>query len=287
MATMRQGSVVGIFTNRVKAEEAIAALLKAGFTNDQICLYVGKGEPTNTKWGLMASQKNADAMLQDLIGIGVSNDDTGFYRTEFEASHPLVTVTTTKDLDKATAILKDCGGYGPRKERFTETRMAEERPMATASTTTTASTVTNKVVENEAEQHMRLHAEHLQAAKAQKQVGEVVLRKRIVSDKESIDVPVMHEEVIIQRRALAEATDGCDRLDEGEVIRVPVTKEEVNLSKRIVATGDVAIGKRKVGETQHFSDTVSHEEARLEEVGENIPIWDNDTRDQPISPRNA
>ena len=125
---------------------------------------------------------------------------------------------------------------------------------------------------------MRLHAEHLRASKQPAQLGEVVLRKEIISEQESIDVPITHEEVVIERHALAEAATN-ERLEDGQVIRIPVTGEQVNMVKEIVTTGEVVIGKREVQETRHFSETVQHEEARLEHQGD-IPIWDQNL-DQP------
>lgn len=118
------------------------------------------------------------------------------------------------------------------------------------------------------EQHMRLRGEKLHAQKEQSQVGEVILRKEVVKEEQTIDVPVVHEEVVIERRACEDEPLGAE-----ETIRIPVNAEKVNVTKETVTIGDVVIGKRKVEETQHFKDTIGHEEARLEREG-NIPIWD-------------
>ena len=125
------------------------------------------------------------------------------------------------------------------------------------------------------EQHMRLRGEKLHAQKQQSQVGEVILRKELVKEEQSIDVPVMHEEVVIERRTMDDEPLGAS-----ETIRIPVNAEQVNVTKDTVTIGDVVIGKRQVEETRHFKDTVQHEEARLEREGE-IPFWDTGAGKQP------
>ena len=48
---------------------------------------------------------------------------------------------------------------------------------------------------------------------------------------------------------------------------VPVSQEQVATSKSTVETGEVALGKRTVQENQRVTDTVRHEEARLDKDG--------------------
>ncbi len=115
---------------------------------------------------------------------------------------------------------------------------------------------------------MRLRGEELHTQKKQSQVGEVILRKEVVKEEKTIDVPVMHEEVVIERRTCKDEALGAS-----EIIRIPVNAEQVTITKETVTIGDVVIAKRQVEETQHFKDTIGHEEARLEREG-NIPIWD-------------
>ena len=44
--------------------------------------------------------------------------------------------------------------------------------------------------------------------------------------------------------------------------------EQVNVTKNTVVTGEVALGKRAVTETQQVKDTVRREEAHIEQEGE-------------------
>jgi uncharacterized protein (TIGR02271 family) len=310
MVDTRQATVVGVFANRGKADEAIASLQNAGFQSSQIREYVAKsrtsGPLTGLKNAFSAEQKTSEAVVNDLLDMGVAPEHTNFYQREYEAGHPLIAVTSSKRLQEASAILQKHGGYGPSEERraagaagaatgaaytggaSSEATMRKEGMRTTSNEPSTRKEgvraagydveAERKRRGLEQEQHMRLHAEHLRASKQQAQLGEVVLRKEIVSEQEAIDVPLRHEEIVIERHALAEGPTN-ERLEEGQVIRIPVSGEQANLAKEVVTTGEVVIGKREVQETRHFSDTCRHEEARLEHQGD-IPIWDQ-SLDQP------
>jgi uncharacterized protein (TIGR02271 family) len=107
------------------------------------------------------------------------------------------------------------------------------------------------------------------------QTGEVGIRKEVVTEQQSIDVPVTHEEVYIERRAGSGQVSDTP-IGEGGTIRVPVSAEQVNVSKQTVETGEVSVGKRTVQETRRVTDTVRHEEARIERTGD-ATIEENDT----------
>ena len=114
---------------------------------------------------------------------------------------------------------------------------------------------------------VQLREEELQARKETVQTGEVGLRKEVVSEQKTIDVPVTREEVTIERKPGDRRPD--DRpVGEGETLRVPVREERVEVEKTPVVTEEVSIGKRPVTETERVSGTVRKEEARVEEEGE-------------------
>lgn len=99
------------------------------------------------------------------------------------------------------------------------------------------------------------------------QTGEVQLHKEVIEEPQAIDVAVNHEEVLIQRRAIDNGRLSDTPIGQDEIIRIPVLEEQVTVSKVVVETGEVAVGKRAVQETQRVTDTVRHEEARLEQSG--------------------
>jgi uncharacterized protein (TIGR02271 family) len=107
---------------------------------------------------------------------------------------------------------------------------------------------------------LELREERLSIDKDRVAAGEATIGKRVVSQDASVDVPVMHEELFIQRRPVTSTRPATEPIGESETIRVPLMREQVVVDKRTVVREEVAIGKRSVSETQRVDETVSHEE---------------------------
>lgn len=113
---------------------------------------------------------------------------------------------------------------------------------------------------------LQLHEEQLSVDKNRVKTGEVQIHKEIVEEQKTINVPVTHEEVVIERRAVQDgATD--QTIGKDETIRIPVSEEKVEVNKNAVVTGEIEVHKRDVQETQQVQDTVRKEEARVERSG--------------------
>lgn len=114
---------------------------------------------------------------------------------------------------------------------------------------------------------MHLRQEELQAARRQTESGEVEVGKRVVSEQQTLDVPVTHDEVQIERHAVdRRPASGTIGDDEGS-IRVPLRKEEVDVTKRPVVTEEIEVHKTPVTENQRVSETVRREEAVVNNSG--------------------
>jgi len=114
---------------------------------------------------------------------------------------------------------------------------------------------------------VELREERLRATKNPVQTGEVEIRKDVVEEQQTLDVPVTREEVVIERHPVNRADAGrftTAEIGSGETIRVPVHEERVELDKETVVAEEIEVGKRTVQETQRVSDTVRREEARVE-----------------------
>ncbi|HCP75939.1 MAG TPA: hypothetical protein DIU08_15040, partial [Ktedonobacter sp.] len=98
------------------------------------------------------------------------------------------------------------------------------------------------------------------------QTGQVGIRKEVVTEQQSIDVPVSREEVVIERRP-ASGQPSDTPIGEGETYRIPVREEQVTIDKQPVVREEVSLGKRQIQDTQRVSDSVQHEEARIEREG--------------------
>src|SRR5205814_3824815 len=114
---------------------------------------------------------------------------------------------------------------------------------STASTTGTTSTGVQETG-TEGEQRVRLREEQLRAQKQPVETGEARLRKDVVSEQQSMDVPVTREEVYVERRP-GSGQPSDTPIGESETYRVPVREEQVTTDKQTVETGEVAMGKRQ------------------------------------------
>lgn len=310
MPASDQSIVIGVFDDPASANRSLIALQEAGFRKDQIRRTIDEKHETGTRGAKgLFSGENASTrgnLVNDLVGMGVDPRDARIYQKEYEEGHPLVSVTGTGNMQKAINILHEQGAHVPAELEQRETGgRASGRSAGVAGTTPgTAGTKrpatsrergidadasrTGTRADEYAEasspeaQKLRLRAERLKAYKQPEQIGEVDIHKEIVSEQQTLNVPVSHEEVVIERRSLAEDAAAAEGpIGEDETIRIPLQGERVNVTKETVPTEEVDISKRTVRENRQFSDTVRHEEAHLENKGD-VPII-NTEQDQPPS----
>jgi uncharacterized protein (TIGR02271 family) len=83
----------------------------------------------------------------------------------------------------------------------------------------------------------RSREEELAAGTRERKAGEVSVRKRVRTDRESIEVPTRHEEVSVERVPLSGEPSEAE-IGEDEV-RVPLTDEEVRVRKDVVEDTEV------------------------------------------------
>jgi len=117
------------------------------------------------------------------------------------------------------------------------------------------------------------------------QTGEVTIRKDIVTETRTIQVPVRREELVIERHPVErvpvdsssqspadplveQLLDRLRQMKPGETFRIPIIEEEVVIQKRPMVVEEITLGKRTIEETQEVSDTLRREEARIEEHGD-------------------
>ncbi|GIO86314.1 hypothetical protein J25TS5_32460 [Paenibacillus faecis] len=129
------------------------------------------------------------------------------------------------------------------------------------------------------ERRMPLREEQLDISKRREPAGEVNLRKEVVEEQQTIDVPVSREEVVVEKKVVPETAGeamGEGPIGTGETIRIPVSEERVEVTKRPVVTGEVEVHKREVQDTEQVRDTLRREEARLDRTGNPRVTGDSD-----------
>jgi uncharacterized protein (TIGR02271 family) len=124
----------------------------------------------------------------------------------------------------------------------------------------------------EGEQTMKVHEEELRAQKRPVKKGEVRVRKEVVTEHKTLDVPVTREEVVIERRPASGRRAAAAEL-RPEEIRVPVKEERVRVTKTPVVREEVRVGKRRVHGTERVGGTVRKERVKVEKKGD-APVRD-------------
>jgi uncharacterized protein (TIGR02271 family) len=288
-----RGAVVGLFRKTIAAERAIRDLKDGGFTDQQIGVLMRDpdearrvAEQTGTKagegaaagaitggalgglvgllagigalvipgigpiiaGGALASTlagagigAAAGGLLGALVGMGIPEEEARYYEVGLQEGGILVSVDAGPRAVEARNILVNAGAeFAPSDTSYTAAEKDRER--------------------------IELREEELRATKEQVKAGEVRVRKDVVTEEKTIDVPVTREEVVIERHP-ATGRPAAGSIKEGEEIRVPLTEEEVRVEKRPVVKEEITVGKRKVQDTETVRDTVRREEARIEESG--------------------
>lgn len=136
----------------------------------------------------------------------------------------------------------------------------------------------------DADTRIQLREERLRVGTERLARGEATIGKDVVSETQEIDVPVIREELFIERRPVASGmpadTTGAAIGSDREVIRIPLTEEKVNVSKVTVVTEEIVVGTRQVEDTVHVSETTRKEQLNVHDV--DAAIGAGTTRDPRI-----
>ena len=275
--------IYAFFKNRSDALATISDLRDAGFTSSQIGLamaddpsfsskeYAGS-EPRSASLG-KADDRSAWDKIKDFFTGGhetyigdenahestygnISSERARFYNAGIVAGGAVVTISAQAErLEEALDIVEDHDG-DVRTSGF------EDEEIASFGSSMGGSTAADTN-----ERRIQLRGEMLRAVKQKVEKGEIRLRKDIVTENQTISVPVTREEVVVEGVSAGEAEPLSGSIgDEGE-IRVPVSEERVNVVKEPVVTGEVRVRKRAVQDNQQVTDTVRHEQVRVENEG--------------------
>ncbi len=101
--------------------------------------------------------------------------------------------------------------------------------------------------------------------------SEATITKEPVTETKSVEVPVTHEELIIERRPASESSSSTTvekPVESKTEIKIPVNKEEVDVSKESYVKEEVVVKKKPVTETQTVSDTVRSERINVSDNAE-------------------
>lgn len=108
------------------------------------------------------------------------------------------------------------------------------------------------------EVRMQVSEEELQIAKRTVDAGEVRVHKSVQTERVREVVPVMREDVTVERRPLPDGA-ALEPRQEGDTWFIPVVEEELVIQKRLVAREELVIRKRQVMGEQVVEETIRRE----------------------------
>ncbi|HEX2939301.1 MAG TPA: YsnF/AvaK domain-containing protein [Ruminiclostridium sp.] len=123
------------------------------------------------------------------------------------------------------------------------------------------------------ENSIQLKKEELDISKHSDKIGDVELSKDIVTEHQVVDVPVTHEEVVIDRKAVDQKPSD-EPIEHEEKIHIPVSEERVDVGKHTVVVGEVNARKQAVVENRHIDEPIRREEARVHTDGDSNIVRD-------------
>ncbi len=184
---------------------------------------------------------------------------------------------TGRGTGRGTGYTTDTASTTTRSTEYTEpvveetTRTTEYTEPVVNTTTTdramntgTAGRTTDRVAREGENISVPVIEEELRAGVREVEGGRARIVKDVVSEQQSIDVPVQREEVYVTERAVDRPATQADLDAMNRDIEIPLREQEVVTSKQAVVTGEVSIRKETVTDTQRVTDTVRREEVHVE-----------------------
>ncbi|MDQ3839861.1 MAG: YsnF/AvaK domain-containing protein [Thermoproteota archaeon] len=105
--------------------------------------------------------------------------------------------------------------------------------------------------------------ERLNISKREVAYKEATLIKEPITETKTVEVPVMHEELIVERRPPTDATTSQRELkppvNTREEIKIPLKREEIEVKKELYVKEEVVLKKKRVEEKKTITEEVRSE----------------------------
>ncbi len=118
---------------------------------------------------------------------------------------------------------------------------------------------------DEEESTIQLTEEKLDVSKNTSE-SQATITKEPTTETKTVEVPVTHEEVTIERRPPSGQTEAQTPVSSTEDVTIPVKKEEVEVTKTPYVKEEVAVKKKPVTETKQVSEEVTSEKINTSDV---------------------
>jgi uncharacterized protein (TIGR02271 family) len=96
-------------------------------------------------------------------------------------------------------------------------------------------------------------------------ITQYTITKDPITEKKTIEVPVTHEELIVEKRPPKDSTSSSEQgpVKSKTEIKVPLNREEVEVMKEPFVKEEVVVKKKPVTETRTVSDTLRKERIKM------------------------
>jgi uncharacterized protein (TIGR02271 family) len=111
-----------------------------------------------------------------------------------------------------------------------------------------------------------LTEERLDASKRES-TREATITKEPVTETKTVEVPVTHEEISVERRPASGSTTAERPVQSKTETKVPLKQEEVQVTKQPYVKEEVSVKKKPVTETRTVSDKVTSEKVKVKGTG--------------------
>lgn len=118
----------------------------------------------------------------------------------------------------------------------------------------------------EGDARMILSEEEFSVAKREVQAGEVVIVKRVETERVQQTVPLRHQEVTMERRPAPEGMGMEVRTVDGEML-IPIVEEELVVTKRLVVREVMAVKRQEIVEEETVEADLRRERIEVREEG--------------------
>lgn len=271
--------VVAFFDDREKAYQAMSRLKDAGISSENIGFAAGEDYETSGATRTRDTGRETDdrtfwQKVKNFFSGGDHDDESdfrdatndwgwnderyGYYQQGISAGGAIVTVTGDRAAE-ARRILQEYGG--DLRESGFESNVIPGSESARGNVG-----IASNRADFEGDRRIQLRGEILRTYKERVQRGEVTLRKEVITENQSMNVPVSREELVIERTPGTGQATG--EIGTEEEVRVPLSEERVHVEKQPVVNEEVRVGKRQVQSNKQVSDQVRHEELRVDKKGE-------------------
>jgi uncharacterized protein (TIGR02271 family) len=99
------------------------------------------------------------------------------------------------------------------------------------------------------------------------ETGTVKIVKKISEEEKLVNVPVLSEEVIVERVTIDQFVDKAPQIRyEGDIMIIPVLREEVVIQKRLKLVEELHVVKRKTENEESHSITLKKEDVIINRV---------------------